>query len=100
MPAVKKNSKSKRSGLDTLGQWFLTWVRSSPRASVNQFQEFSGLVHPTRIIYDLLRYVITYICFALEGKSRCYISNYEWFDECVYGTSGVQYLQQGQEPLP
>jgi len=24
-----------------------------------------------------------------------YFSNYEGFDECMYGTSGVQYLQRG-----
>ena len=26
-------------------------------------------------------------------------SNYEGFDECMYGTYGVQYHQQGSEPL-
>ena len=36
----------------------------------------------------------------IEKKSTFYFSNYEGFDECMYGTCGVQYLQQGEEPLP
>ena len=27
-----------------------------------------------------------------------YFANYEGFDECMLGTCGVQYLQQGSEP--
>ena len=84
-----------------LKQWFLIWVRSNPKASVSQFQGFSGLFHPTCVIRDITLCLASlcantvYICFELEEKITFYFSNYEGFDECMYGICGIQYLQKG-----
>ena len=42
--SMKRASMVWNFGDDTvvLNQWFLTWVRSNPRGSVSQFQEFGG----------------------------------------------------------
>ena len=66
--------------LDTpaITQWFLKWVRSSPRDSVSQFLEFGCLVHPTCIIRDItlclvnapIQYIVIYKSFEFEEKRR------------------------------
>ena len=72
----------------SLGQRFLTWVRSNPRGSVNQFQGFGDLVHPVRLCTNT---VYSYIHMFWIWKKK---SNYERVDECMYGTCGVQYPQK------
>lgn len=65
-----------------LEQWFLTWVRSNPRRSVNQSQRFGGGpdTHMTHLIHD-------------DTPPSLAIT--EGFDEFTYETGGVQHLQQG-----
>ena len=47
-------------------QWFLAWVPSSLRVSVSQRQGLGGLVHSTRIIYDVT------LCLAVPSTSTVY----------------------------
>ena len=75
-----------------LNQWFLAWIRSSPKGLVRQFQGFGSLVHPTRTThvkfmfcwfcslntvifcaYDawctvcaIIQYFVIYLCFEFE----------------------------------
>ena len=48
----------------------------------------------TKIVYGYMLYV-QYIRFEFEEKSALYVSNYEGLNGCIYGTCGVQYLQEG-----
>ena len=45
-------------------------------------------------VFALIQYIVLYMGCESEEKTF-YFSNYEEFDECMYGTCGVQYLQQG-----
>ena len=72
-----------------------------PQGFGESISGFSGLIHLTCMIRDVtLCFAIMcinteYICFEFDEKNTFYFSNYQEFDECMYGTRGVQYLQQG-----
>ena len=48
-------------------------------------------VHGT--VCALVQYIVLYTCFEFEGKKQLLF--YEGFNECMYETFGVQYIQQG-----
>ena len=63
--------------------------------SVSQFQRFGSSVHPNLNIPEvtlcgpvcaLIKYLIIWIFFELEDKKYIVFSNYEGFDEFLYGT--------------
>ena len=66
-----------------LQQWFLIWVRSCPRYSVSQFQEFSGLFHTISMTSDVTLCLTSshtnavHVCFKFEEKLMFYCSNYK-----------------------
>ena len=43
----------------------------------------------------LTLHIVIHICFEFGQKEHVFC-NYEEFDECIYGTCGVQYLQRGK----
>ena len=51
------------------------------------------MMHGT--VCALMQYTGIYICFEFEEKEHFNFANYEGFDKSMYGTCGVQYLQQG-----
>ena len=58
------------------------------------FGELVSLVLCANDIWYSVQCVVCVYVFNLKKKSTFYFAKYEGFDECIYGTFGVQYLHQ------
>ena len=62
-----------------LDQWFLTWVRSSPRGSASQLQGFGSLIH-----YNCITRVKFIFCWFCSLKTVILYANDAWCRLCTY----------------